>query len=160
MKARQLVWSCLAAASLLAPVALAQQQHVIQQESEVAWIDGPPSLPPGAKMVALHGDPAAAGLFGVRVKFPANYRIPAHFHSASEQVSVMSGTLYLGMGDKLDPNGGKPLGPGGFGLLPAKMNHYAYTRGPVTAILYGMGPFDIQYLNPADDPRGKPPARQ
>ena len=158
MKVRKLVWFCLIAACLPAPAVMAQQ-HIIQQESEAAWTDGPPGLPLGAKMMLLHGDPAGAGLFGLRVKFPANYRIPAHYHSVSEQVTVISGTLYLGMGDRLDLNGGKPLGPGGFGLLPAKMNHYAYTRGPVTAVLYGNGPFDIQYLDPADDPRGKASAK-
>lgn len=160
MKVRQFVWSCLAAAYLFAPAAMAQkQQHIIQQESEAAWVDGPPGLPPGAKMVVLHGDPAAPGLFGVRIKFPANYRIPPHYHSVGEQVTVVSGTFYLGAGDRFDPNGGKPLGPGGFAMLPARMNHYGYSKEPTTAVLYGMGPFDIHYLNPADDPRGKQPAK-
>lgn len=164
MDVRQIVGGCLAGAMLLAPLAQAQQQqmqaqqqHIIQQEKEIVWGEGPPGLPPGMKMAVLHGDPGATGLFGLRARLPANYRIPAHFHSTAEHINIISGTFYLGAGERLDPNGGKALGPGGFAMLPAQMHHYAYTREPVTLVLYGMGPFDINYLNPADDPRGSKP---
>ena len=43
-----------------------------------------------------------AAPFIVRVKFPANYKVPAHWHPAIEHVTVLSGTLNMGIGDKLD----------------------------------------------------------
>ena len=59
----------------------------------------------------------------------------------------------MGLGNKLDKKIGTSLGVGGFALMPANVNHFAYTRGETTIILYGQGPVDFKYVNPADDPR-------
>ena len=142
----------LGAALSAGPVALAQHGHVLQNESEIKWVDAPPFLPPGAKMAVLHGDPGGKGLYSVRVKLPAGYRIPAHSHPTDEHVVVLSGTLYLGMGDKLE-EAGTALKPGGFALAPAGKHHYAYTKEPTTIQIYGMAPVEFIYVNPADDPR-------
>jgi quercetin dioxygenase-like cupin family protein len=135
------------------PVALAQHEHVLQNEKDVKWVDAPPFLPPGAKMALLEGDPKGKGLVSVRIKMPAGYKVAAHWHPNDEHVVVLSGTLYMGTGDKLDPEGGKALKVGGFSLMPAKMKHYAYTKEPTTILVYGMGPVEFHYVNPADDPR-------
>ena len=59
------------------------------------------------------------------------------------------------MGTKLDRKSGSALGVGGFALMPAHANHFAYTKVETTILLYGQGPVDFKYVNPADDPRTK-----
>jgi quercetin dioxygenase-like cupin family protein len=72
------------------------------------------------------GDPAKDGLYVVRLKMPSGYKIPAHSHPTDEMVTVISGNLHLGMGDKLDEKKGMLLTAGGYAEAPAKMNHYAW----------------------------------
>ena len=98
--------------------------------------------------------------YTVRLKFPANYDIPAHSHPGDENVSVVSGELFMGMGTRLDRKTGMGLGVGGYALMPANTNHFAYTRSETTILLYGVGPVDFKYVNPADDPRTKTSTRR
>ena len=107
----------------------------------------------GAQIAVLAGDPTKAVPYTVRLKFPANYDIPAHSHPTDENVVVVSGELFMGMGTKLDKKAGLGLGVGGFALMPANVNHFAYTKGETTIVLYGQGPVEFKYVNPADDPR-------
>lgn len=145
--------SILIAASF-APLALAGDELFINN-SDVKWGPAPPSLPKGARLAVLYGDPGKSGPFTIRLKAPAGYRIAPHFHSQAEQLTVVSGALYLGMGDKMDKSQSHALGAGGFHYLPAKAHHYAFTKGPTIVQISGEGPFDIVYINPADDPEKK-----
>ena len=133
----------------------AQGAHVIQEVKEAKWGPAPPLLPPGAEMAVLSGDPTKAGAYSVRVKFPANYAVPAHSHPTDENVVVVSGAVTFGMGDKLVKGaaGNKTLRPGGYFLASSNMNHFAYTTVESTIVLYGQGPVEFKYVNPADDPR-------
>ena len=134
------------------------QHAVVQQAKEAQWGPAPPMVPPGAEIAVLTGDPSKAAPYTVRLKFPANYSIPAHSHPTDENVVVVSGALTLGMGDKLSKNGAgnTTLTPGGYALAAANMNHYAFTGAqPTTIVLYGVGPVEFKYVNPSDDPRNK-----
>ena len=94
--------------------------------------------------------------YTIRLKFPAHYAIPAHSHPTDANVVVISGALTFGMGEKLIDSApdNKTLTGGGFALMPAGMNHYAFTTDEETTIvLYGQGPVEFKYVNPADDPR-------
>src|SRR6185295_10383028 len=112
-----------------------------------------PMLPAGAQIAVLSGDPGKSAPFAVRLKFPANYAIPAHSHPTDENVAVVSGSLFIGMGNKLDKTAGTGLGVGGFASLPAGSIHFAYTKQETTVLLFGQGPVEFKYVNPADDPR-------
>jgi quercetin dioxygenase-like cupin family protein len=130
--------------------------HVIQAFKEAQWGPAPPIIPAGAEIAVLAGDPTKSAPYSLRLKFPAHYAIPAHSHPTDEHVVVTSGALTFGMGDKLMKGAAsnKTLGVGGFALQPAGMNHFAYTGAQETTIvLYGLGPVDFKYVNPADDPR-------
>ena len=130
--------------------------HVVQTPQEVQWGPAPPLVPPGAQIAVLAGDPGRPAPYTVRLKFPANYSIPAHSHPTDEHVVIVRGALTFGMGDKLMKTGSanKTLVVGGFALMPANMNHFAFTTAVETEIvLYGQGPIDFKYVNPADDPR-------
>ena len=121
---------------------------------EFNWVSGPDALPKGARMVVLEGDPSKSGPLTVRIKIPANYKIPAHTHPTVEHVTVLQGTLYIGEGDKLDENQGTALTPGSFAVIPKKVHHFARTgKKEVIMQLHGMGPWGIEYISSSDDPR-------
>jgi quercetin dioxygenase-like cupin family protein len=127
--------------------------HVFVTPAQLQWQAGPPSLPPGASMAVVEGNPKQAGLFTMRIKLPANYRIPAHWHPADEHVTVISGMFNMGAGDVLDTTSGTALPAGSFALMPAQMHHFAWTSEETIIQLHGVGPWQINYINPADDPR-------
>jgi quercetin dioxygenase-like cupin family protein len=133
----------------------AQSAHVIQSVREAHWGPAPPFIPAGAEIAVLSGDPTKAVPYSVRLKFPANYAIPAHSHPTDENVVVVSGEVTFGMGDKLlkDATANKTLSIGGYFLASANMNHFAYTTRESTIVLYGQGPVEFKYVNPSDDPR-------
>lgn len=119
----------------------------------IEWKAGPAALPPGAKMAMLEGDPTKEGPFVVRFKFPHGYHIPPHTHPKTERATVISGTVYLAAGEALDRNNAKQLPAGSFDFVPAGMKHTAWVEGETVIQLHGIGPWQINYVNPADDPR-------
>jgi len=154
MRTRALLAPALLVAAA-AGVASAQQPagtHVIVAGREIVWGPAPPVLKAGAQFAVVAGDPGQPGPYVVRLKVPAGYVIAPHFHPTDENVTVISGTFALGMGDKLDAKAAKDLPAGGFALMPAQMHHYAVARTAVVVQVHGIGPFQITYVNPADDP--------
>jgi hypothetical protein len=130
--------------------------HAVSVPGAMKWIDVP-SLPPGAKLAILEGTLGEAAPFTARLRLPANYRIPAHWHPAIERITVISGTFHMGAGDTVDLAKGVAVPAGGFTAMPARMPHFAYTLGDPTEIqLNSTGPWAITYLDPSDDPRRKP----
>ena len=129
--------------------------HIMIMPNEIKWVDAPPSLPPGAKAAVIEGDPKAAGLFTMRIKLPANYSIKPHSHPADEHVTVIEGTFYMGLGEKYDESVAKEMPTGGFAVMITGTRHYALTRKECIVQIHGMGPWGINYVNPADDPRNK-----
>jgi len=133
---------------------LAQQPHVVATPDSLKWVE--PATFPGARMAIVQGDPAKEGLFVYRVKFPANYKIAPHRHKASENVTVLSGLFFVELGEKFDQGSGKELPVGAFVGIPPEHAHFAWTRGQETVVqVHGVGPTDITFVNPADDPRKK-----
>src|SRR5262249_17082061 len=132
--------------------ALADDMKMPVNASQLEWMPAPNFVPEGAQLAVLSGDPSKDGLYVVRLKMPAGYKIPAHNHPTTEYVTVISGEVHLGMGDKLDPQKGVALTPGGFAEATAKMNHYAWAAQESVIQVHGQGPFAITYVNPADDP--------
>jgi quercetin dioxygenase-like cupin family protein len=153
-----------AAALLLSPVVAPSAGHNDKKESMGAsvhrpdglkWADGPASLPPGAKIAVLEGDPTKPGPFVFRVKVPDGYRIPPHTHPKPERVTVIAGEFHLGMGDTLDHSKSETLPVGSYGTWPAGMKHFVWVKGETVVQFHGDGPWMIEYVNPADDPRRK-----
>jgi hypothetical protein len=153
---RRLAIASLSLAILVVPL-FAQSAHVLVPADRVQWGPAPPVLPAGAQIAVLEGNPAEKGTLTLRLRFPAKYTIPPHWHSMAERVTVLSGALNVGMGDKLDRRASQKLEPGGFVSLPAKMNHFAWTAVPTVVQINLEGPFDIFYVNPADNPQTRTP---
>ena len=127
----------------------------IHRPDGLKWQDGPPSLPPGAKFVVLEGDPTKTGPFVMRAKMPDGYKVPPHTHPKPERLTVLSGTFYLGMWDRFDPAKGEEMPAGSYGSWPAGMKHFGWVKGETVIQIHGEGPWGIDYVNPADDPRNK-----
>ncbi len=135
------------------------QSHLVVPPNGIQWGPAPPVLPAGAQLAVLEGNPSEKGAVTMRLKLPANYDLPAHWHSMTERVTVLSGTFHVGMGDRLDRHAGQTLQSGGFVSLPATMHHFAWTTAPTIVQINLEGPFDIFYVNPADNPQ-KPVSQQ
>jgi len=145
-----------AALAVVAGPAVGADDQAFIGPKDVKWGPAPPSLPAGAQLAVLKGDPGKAGPFVVRLMLPGGYKIAPHWHTQDESLTVISGTMYIGMGDHYEPSTARGIAPGGFHYLPGKAHHYAYAKKPTVVQINGNGPFDITYINPADDPQKKP----
>ena len=155
-------WSYIVALSCFCVAAAAQTaSSVVAPADDAKFGPAPPMLPPGAQIAVLSGNPMGTGAYSVRLRFPANYTIPAHSHPTDENVVVTAGAITFGMGDKLSmtATGNRTIGIGGYALQPAGMNHYALSGSSgADIVLYAQGPVEFKYVNPADDPRNAKPA--
>ena len=131
--------------------AAAGKHAVSLAADELKWGDAPPNLPRGGQVAVLYGNPTKKGTFAIRLKMPDGYKIPPHWHTQDEQLTIVSGTLVIHMGDTMDAPA-HDLGVGAFHFLPSKAHHAAEAQGETVVQINGQGPFDIHYLNPADDP--------
>src|SRR5437763_521494 len=80
----------------------------IYEPVRIKWQTGPPSIPAGAMLAVLEGDPGKPGPFVMRLRLPRGYQIPPHTHPQPERLTVISGTFHIGMGEKFDKEKGKP----------------------------------------------------
>jgi quercetin dioxygenase-like cupin family protein len=146
-------------AALFVGSATFAQEHdegiVLNTPDKVKWKAGPPSLPKGAQMAVLEGDPGKEGPFVFRVKVPDGYRVPPHTHPKTERVTVISGTFNIGMGKTFDAKATKPMPAGSYGYWEAGMEHFVFVKGETVVQFHGIGPWSIKYVNPDDDPRNQ-----
>ena len=128
--------------------------HIMVLPADLKWADAK-AIPPGAKVAVIEGPANEPVPFTFRVKYPANYKLPAHWHPNIEHVTVISGTFNMGTGDKLDMEKTTALTPGSVAIMQPKTNHFAWTSEETEIQVHGVGPQDIIYVNPEDDPRKK-----
>ena len=143
----------LAATLVVAPSPHAALHHTVVPAEEVAWGPGPPSLPAGVQIAVLLGNPAEEGPFVLRLKLPAGYVIPPHRHSKDEFLTVIAGHFAEASGEKVDRAASPYLAPASVVHLPAGMPHYAWVEEETIVQVNGVGPFDVIYVDPKDDPR-------
>lgn len=155
------MWKFLAATLLFAlgsPLALSAPpppapDHVLLAPADIKWMAAPPVLPKGVQIAVLSGNPFAEGFSIVRLKIPPHTVFAPHWHPTTESFSVLSGKLFMGMGDKVDKAAATSLPAMGFASMPAMQHHYVYTKDEVAIIdLSFYGPFQIHYVDPKDDP--------
>ena len=119
----------------------------------ISWGAAPPVVRPGAQFAVLEGDPTATtGDYTIRLKMPDGFRIPPHWHLSRENVTIISGTLKVGMGDTFDPRKMNAFVAGSFAFLDPDMHHYVMASGETIVQVHGQSPLQFNYINPADDP--------
>jgi hypothetical protein len=129
------------------------ERHLIYTPGDIEWRPGPGSFQPGAEFAVLEGDPSQAGVFTMQIRMPDGFVIAPHWHPGVERVTVLSGAFHLGHGDTLDRPAAQRLPAGSHFSLPPEMRHFAFTEGETVIQLSSIGPWEITYVNPADDPR-------
>ena len=123
---------------------------------EITWGPSSPKLPPGARIAVIFGDMSEPGeLYVFRAKLPDGYSVPPHTHPMDEHVTVIAGMMTLGFGEQKDEAQMRELPAGSYVTLPQGVAHYNRMRGETILQFHGIGPYDINYVNPADDPSRK-----
>jgi quercetin dioxygenase-like cupin family protein len=125
--------------------------------ADLKWGPAPPAFSAGAQMAVVDGDPSKPGPFVIRARFPAGFKVMPHWHPTDESLTVISGTLAAGMGEKWDDGAMKTFTAGAFARMPRKTPHYVQAKEDTTVQVHGTGPFTLTYVNPGDDPRKKKP---
>jgi quercetin dioxygenase-like cupin family protein len=140
----------------LIPQAYAQGPgtHSMATPDQLQWKDLP-ALGAGVKLALIEGPMNEAVPFTVRIKFPAGVKVPAHWHPGIEHVTVMSGAFNIGIGDKFDESKVMRLPPGSITIMQPKTTHFALFNEETILQVHGVGPWEVNYVNPADDPRKK-----
>ena len=130
---------------------------VLLAPNDMQWMAPPPAtgLPAAVEITVLSGDPFKPGLFSVRLKIPEGGKVAAHWHPTDEHITVLQGTFAAGMGDKFDESALHDFPPGSYVVMPKQMHHFAAAKGETIVQIHAMGPFVLNYIDPADDPRKK-----
>ncbi len=131
-----------------------EQKHIMVTPADLKWTEAP-TVAPGAKIAIIEGVLKEPAPFTLRLKFPAGTKLPPHTHPAVERVTVISGALYLGIGEKFEPQKAKVFGVGSVAIMPIGMKMFAFTKKETIIQLHGTGPWGINYINPADAPKTK-----
>ena len=148
-----------ACGAFLAADTAGTKEHVLVTPASIKWGAPPPIFEKGMSFAVISGDPSKPGLYVVRAKLPAGYKIAPHWHPTDEHVTVLSGTFAIGMGETFDRAKMTSLPVGGYVMLPAEMRHYAMAKTPAVIQVHGEGPFTLTYVNPADDPSTRASAK-
>jgi quercetin dioxygenase-like cupin family protein len=127
--------------------------HMMMSPTELAWSDLP-SLP-GVKIAVIEGPLTEALPIMFRLKFPANYQVPPHSHPGIEHITIISGTLNMGMGEVFDRTKTRALTPGSVAIMPPGTRHFVWTSEETIGQVHSIGPWSVAYVNPADDPSKK-----
>jgi quercetin dioxygenase-like cupin family protein len=131
------------------------EHHIILTANDDKNWQRSPALEPGIKVAVLEGNPSEPGVFTLRIKISDGGYISPHWHPNVERVTVLSGRFLLGSGEKMDRNKVKKLDPGSYTSMPPGMRHFAMAEGETVVQLTSVGPWEINYINPEDDPRNK-----
>jgi mannose-6-phosphate isomerase-like protein (cupin superfamily) len=106
----------------------------------------------GAEIAVLAGDPAAAGShYVIRIRHRDGLRVPPHWHSFDEQLTIISGTWVMGMGERFDLSAAQEFPAGSYLVSPKRVPHFALSKGETVVQVHGVGPFDITFVNPEED---------
>ena len=129
------------------------EEHEIYRLPDIEWEDGPDSLEEGARFAVLEGDPGKEAFFNMRLKFPDGFVINPHSHPAVERLTVISGVFRLGSGEEIEWDEATALEAGSYTSMPPGMNHFARAEGETVVQIATVGPWEVEYVNPEDDPR-------
>ncbi|OAI50050.1 hypothetical protein AYO45_00275 [Gammaproteobacteria bacterium SCGC AG-212-F23] len=135
-----LTWICLASTAAFATPVIFKPSDIVFQPA--------PGFPKGAQIVLLRGDLSKPELYTIRFKLPAGFTILSHWHDKDEELTVLSGAVNVGTGDKVDKSASIALAAGGYQIVPAMAHHYVWTSEDTVFQLDGMGPRTTTFVNP------------
>ena len=126
-----------------APSAMAAEA-IRFDENQIAWSPAPPTLPTGAEIAVLEGNPRAPGLFTMRVKLPPGARLLPHWHPKPERVTVLSGVIGIGFGEVFDGARLRSFGPGSYYVTPPETLHFGLCLEETVLQVTTDGPWELR----------------
>ncbi len=156
MKIRMLAFFvALAVAVMLVALSLAEEAkkasaapaHEIVHSTDLKWTP----LIKGSEMAVVSGDPNKEGEpFVIRIREADGAKVPPHWHHADEYLTVLKGTFLVGMGETYDKSKLQTVNVGNFLFIPKEMRHFANCKGETIVQVHGIGPFKVNWVNPAE----------
>jgi quercetin dioxygenase-like cupin family protein len=128
-------------------------EHIMLDPSELVWNDVPAL--PGVKISVIEGPLNQSVPIMFRLKFPPNFKVPPHWHPGIEHITIISGTLHMGIGDVFDASKTRALKAGSISIMQPGTHHYVWTEEETIGQVHSIGPWSVNYINPADDPAKK-----
>lgn len=98
----------------------------------------------------LVGDPRNAGPFKYQIKVPANSRAGAHHHSKDVHVKVLSGAIFIIIGEPLDSSRAQRFATGSNFIVPANTLHSEWWDEESVLEAEGVGPMETVYKDGAE----------
>jgi quercetin dioxygenase-like cupin family protein len=132
--------------------------HKIVHYGDLKWTP----IMKGCDLAGVSGDPnAESAPFVLRIRCADGVKIPAHWHPADENLTVLKGTFLVGMGEAFDESKLQTMNVGNFIQMPKEMRHFALCKGETIVQIHGAGPFKVNWVNlaevqPPDAPAAKP----
>lgn len=105
--------------------------------SQIHWVDDAI----GAKSAVLLGDPSKPGLYIILVKWTPHHMSHPHWHPNDRFITVLSGTWWVGTGNKFDPDRTVPMPAGTFVTHYGKQVHFDGAKDEEAVLeIVGEGP--------------------
>jgi quercetin dioxygenase-like cupin family protein len=120
--------------------------------ASVLFHPAPPNMPKGVELAVLEGNPRAPGIFTLRLKAPPGFLLPPHTHPVEERVTVLSGSVAVGFGTRVERTSARTFGPGAFYVNPPGAPHYVFSDEGAIVQITGVGPWQVEPLAPTARP--------
>lgn len=147
-KPKATAWNATLVATLLATMGMALAQQAALKPilpDQFQWTT-PPNIP-AIRSAWILGSEQQAGSYAMRVVLAGNGRIPPHTHPDTRYSTVLSGTLYVGLGAKFDTAALVAVPAGGVYVAPAGVAHFLWAKdGEVVSQEAGVGPTGTKVL--------------
>ena len=109
---------------------------------------------PGLGVARIISKGTKPGPYVYRVRFPKGRVVQAHSHPDDRTYTVLSGTWYVGWGERFDESKLMALKPGSFYTEPAGVPHFVSTPdGEAIVQITGVGPTTVHYVDPMHAPK-------
>lgn len=106
--------------------------------------------------MVLHGDINKPGPYTIRLRLPAGYKVPLHWNDNEVNMTVISGTLHIGIAPNFDTTNSKEIGPLSFATLPPRMKHTEWVDSDTIVQVHGLGPWIMHLVYPSATVRAGP----
>ena len=96
--------------------------------------------------MVLEGDPKKPGLFTMRLEVPSGARIAPHTHPRPERVTVLSGAVAVGFGEKESNSNVTVFHAGDYYVNPPRVAHFVTFPESSVVQITGEGPWEIAFI--------------
>ena len=119
------------------------------------------AFPPSARLAIVVGEPVREGIYTIRVKLPHGTKMMPHSHPEDRMYTVISGLVYIGLGDSFDAEKLQSYPPGSVIILPGNTSHFHWAKsGDYITQVTAIGPLGLEYMHAQDDPRNQTNVRK